>query len=161
MRSRAAGKTPITLCPLDHAPVSGSSQVSNTLISIWKLTEQVQQALHGKCVSLFANLKITSHLKSVGMKNTTDYEPYRTKMLTLQLIVFIFLVTDPISYPRLTGIILAIPSKFRRQHVSIVTIQLWCVQSVLVRGRVKAPRFIAMHAEVAQKEKPILRKIKK
>lgn len=57
VRSRAAGKTPIILCPLDHALVSGSSQVSNTLISIWKLTEQVQQALHDKFVSLFPNLK--------------------------------------------------------------------------------------------------------
>lgn len=114
--TRAACKTPIPLCPLDYAPVSGSNQVSNNFH--WKIYRTGLTRPHMENLSLFANFK--THKPSQvcedenyhGSRTLQDKDVY----FVINVVGFcgLFLVTDAICYTRLTAIIPAIPQIQKR-----------------------------------------------
>lgn len=154
--TRAAGKTPTILCPLDHAPASGSNQSSNTPISTGKFTEQVWEASHGKSVSVckLQNSQVISSLwgwKSPWIMNGN----YTTKTRILWLMWWglfgLFLAPDPIPDTRLTAIIPAIPTNSEESKSHLLPIQLCHIPLVLVRVHPHSPQQCMQ--KMTQKEK--------
>lgn len=151
--TRAAGKTPTTLCPLDHAQVSGSNEVSNTPISIGKFTEEVWEASHGKSVSANFKTHKPSHIcedeNQHGSWTLQDKDTY----FVINVVGFcgLFLAPDPIPDTRLAAIILAIPINSEERKSHLLPIQLWHIPLVLVRVQPRSPQQCTQ--KMTQKEK--------
>lgn len=79
--TRAAGKTPITLCPLDQYQFQVPTKSQTPQFPLENLQKRFDRP-HIANLSLQTS-KLTSHLKSVRMKITMDHEPYRTKTCIL------------------------------------------------------------------------------